>query len=338
MAKKQITVPVFVPHSGCPHCCVFCNQWRVSSAKKQPDRDSIAETVREYIGESREGIERVEIAFFGGTFTAIDVKKQRELLESVIPYVKDGLIDGIRLSTRPDYIDRERLDLLSEFSVETVELGVQSFNDTVLSMSERGHSSDDVRNAMGLLKKYRFRTGIQLMPGLPGDSLENTLFSARETVGLCPDDVRIYPALVLRDTKMEKLYHEGKYSPLSVESAVEICAPMYRMFADAGINVIRMGLHPFDISEADSVIAGPYHPAMGFLIKSRYRRDFLEEAVRSWILKNGNPERMSIVIPVQCREEYIGLKRSNILYIKDKFGLKRVDCSYDSTAFPVVLS
>jgi radical SAM enzyme (TIGR01210 family) len=230
MSKKQITIPVFIPHSGCPHCCVFCNQWRVTGLSEKVTSDSVHKTIELYLSEAAHTIAKVEIAFFGGSFTAIPQVEQVEYLKAVKPYIEKGIIESVRISTRPDYIDRNILDVLKSYHVKTIELGVQSFSDRVLTASGRGHTSRHVADAVSLLKEYGFRVGIQLMPGLPADDYETSIQSAVKAVELLPDDVRIYPAVVLKDTGMEVLYNEKKFAPLTIEEAVDRCSIMYGMF------------------------------------------------------------------------------------------------------------
>jgi len=335
MPKKRITIPVFIPHSGCPHACVFCNQWSVTGVTEKNTSEALHETVEKYLSDIPGTIEKVEIAFFGGSFTAIPYNEQIEYLSAVEPYIKNGIISSVRISTRPDYIDKTGLDILKKYHVETVELGVQSFSDEVLNASGRGHGSGDVYVAVSLLKKYGFRTGIQLMPGLPEDSYARSIMSAESTLKLMPDDVRIYPAVVLKDTVMEKLFNENKYNPLTLEEAVELCSVMYGMFIKSGISIIRMGLHPMDLS-GGKVVAGPYHEALGFLIKSRYRRGIIEEIIKNDISLNTS-DALSLVIPEKMKEEYIGMKKENIEYLKNKFKLKVLDYTFGDIEIPRIL-
>ncbi len=336
MSKKRITIPVFIPHSGCPHCCVFCNQWKVTGLSGRVKPGSIHATIGRYLSAIPRTVEKIEIAFFGGSFTAIPEHEQVEYLSEVKPYIENGTISSVRISTRPDYIDNRKLDLLKEYHVETVELGVQSFSDEVLTASGRGHTARQVTDAVALLKDYRFRTGIQLMPGLPSDTFERSVDSAKRTVELLPDDARIYPAVVLKDTAMERLYIEQKYRPLSIEQAVDLCSVIYGMFSENGINVIRMGLHPMDLS-GGSVVAGPYHEALGFMIKSRYRRRILENIIGSHLEQNKEICEISILLPDIMKEEYIGMKRENILYLEKTFHLKRLQYKFSGVEKPEIL-
>lgn len=336
MSKKQITIPVFIPHSGCPHCCVFCNQWRVTGLSKKVTPDSVHKTIERYLSSAAYTVDKVEIAFFGGSFTAIPQIEQIEYLKAVNPYIENGAIDSVRISTRPDYIDRNILDVLKFYNVKTIELGVQSFSDRVLNASGRGHNSQHVIDAVSLLKEYGFRVGIQLMPGLPDDDYETSIHSAAKTVELLPCDVRIYPAVVLKDTEMEVLYNENKFVPLTIEEAVERCSVMYGMFIEKGINVIRMGLHPMDLS-GGAVVAGPYHEALGFLIKSRYRRGIFEKVIKDAVDINTKSRVLSVMLPDKMKEEYIGMRKENILYLKEKYKLLKLDYTYGNIDEPQIL-
>ncbi len=336
MPKKQITIPVFIPHSGCPHCCVFCNQWRVTGLFEKITSDSVHKIIERYLSAAAETIGKVEIAFFGGSFTAIPQIEQIEYLKAVKPYIENGVIEAVRISTRPDYIDRNILEVLKLYNVKTIELGVQSFSDRVLTASGRGHNSQHVIDAVSLLKEYGFRVGIQLMPGLPADDYETSIQSAVKAVELFPDDVRIYPAVVLKDTEMEVLYNENKFVPLTIEEAVDRCSVMYGMFIEKGINVIRMGLHPMDLS-GGAVVAGPYHEALGFLIKSRYRRGIFEKVVKDAAGNNPESGVLSIMLPDKMKEEYIGMRKENILYLKEKYKLLKLDYTYGNIDKPQIL-
>jgi histone acetyltransferase (RNA polymerase elongator complex component) len=336
MPKKRVTIPLFIPHSGCPHKCVFCNQWRVTGVTQNVTPDSMHDIINKYLSAIPESVGKIEIAFFGGSFTAIPLTEQSRLLSSVMPYLKHGIIRSVRISTRPDYINMPVISLLKEFSVETVELGAQSFSDGVLRASGRGHSSRHTVEAVSLLKQNGFRVGIQLMPGLPHDTYDTSIMSAQETAELMPDDVRIYPAVVLKDTMLEKMYREGNYIPLTIEEAVDRCSVMYRMFFEKGINIIRMGLHPMD-PESSNVVAGPYHAALGFLIKSRYRRGILDSIIRSVIEDNNRLSDLTILLPYRMKEEFIGMKKENILYLKNKYGLNNVIYRFADISNPQVL-
>ncbi|NLB87755.1 MAG: radical SAM protein, partial [Syntrophomonadaceae bacterium] len=252
---------------GCPFDCIFCNQKKISSTISAPGPADIKEIVDKHLN-TIPSDSHIEIAFFGGSFTAIDKELQIEYLAAVQPYLKNGQVDSIRLSTRPDFIDSHILELLSEYGVKTIELGVQSLNDEVLKKSCRVYNVDDVFKASHLIKSFDIKLGIQLMIGLPGDKYEYDMDTAKKTISLKPDMVRIYPTLVIKDTALEVLYEKGWYSPLSLDEAVNTTKEMYLYFIANDIDVIRMGLYPSEeLRSSDTVVAGPFHPAFGELVE-----------------------------------------------------------------------
>lgn len=268
---RPLIVPIFIPHLGCPHRCVFCEQQRITS---QTGLDVSNEHVKNIIEQAihSSGFSRSrspEIAFYGGTFTGLPIDRMLSLLETVAPYIDQGLFTGVRVSTRPDAIDEKRLKIIKEHGVSTVELGAQSMDDHVLALSKRGHSSEDTVRAAGLIKEYGLRVGIQLMPGLPGDSREKFYATVLRVIGLRPDMVRLYPALVIRGTGLASLYEEGRYQPLGLDQAIVICTENCMTLEDKGIPVIRIGLMSSpSLMEEGQIIAGPWHPAFGFLVRS----------------------------------------------------------------------
>jgi histone acetyltransferase (RNA polymerase elongator complex component) len=329
MAKEQITIPIFVPHMGCPHRCIFCNQWQATGAQALPSPSQVHERIREYAPLIKKSVRHVELAFFGGSFTAIRKEIQEPLLAAASLNLKAGTIQGIRLSTRPDCISEESLALLKQYRVSTIELGIQSFDDSVLLTANRGHTAADVYTAVSLIKDHGFQSVLQLMPGLPRDTREKSLDSARRAAELKPAAVRIYPAVVLKGTAMERLFISGAYAPLSLDAAVDLCSEMYHVFKSSGIPVIRMGLHPFSPDTTDTVVAGPYHPSFGFLVKSRGRRDELvtlaEKHRREHAGMGGRA--IHVVIPHKYKEEFIGDKKENIRYLKKYFNFDAVGYS-----------
>jgi len=264
-----LVIPLFIPHRGCPHDCLFCNQQEISGAGRAEglDESGVRRTVDLWLGRKQEGCP-VQVAFFGGSFTCLPEKEQLQLLSAVQPYISSGEVDTIRLSTRPDCIDQTVCTRLKEYNVGVVELGAQSMNDEVLRKSCRGHSAEQVRTALHLLKGMAMEVGLQLMPGLPGETTTSFFKTIDEVINLAPDFVRIYPTLVVRDSGLEKLYRNNCYRPLSLAQAVAICARCCRKLNRAGIKVVRMGLQP-SVSLEKSLIAGPYHPAFGELVQSR---------------------------------------------------------------------
>jgi len=290
--RKTFIVPVFIPNQGCPHRCVFCEQEKITAQQQGPvDARRVTRIIETAICSRRFDPAHAEVAFYGGTFTNLNLQVMEELLGSVSPFLKKGIFTGIRVSTRPDSLDPEKLALMKRRGVRTVELGVQSMDDHVLALSGRGHSARDSEKAVGLLKNLGFLVGIQLMPGLPGDSREVFLSTVEKVIGLQPAMARLYPALVIKGTALARMYEKGDYVPLGLAEAVEICAESCRMLEKAGIPVIRMGLmsSPTLLLQGQ-ILAGPWHTAFGFLVRCR----MYQEAIASQLPSRGRLEKVSI--------------------------------------------
>lgn len=262
---KHANVSIFIPHVGCPNQCSFCNQRSISGQHKAPSGEEAAEICRKALEHIPA---ETEIAFFGGSFTAIPQEYMLELLNAVQPYIGEGKFRGVRISTRPDAISKEILDLLLYYQVTSIELGVQSMNDDVLLKNRRGHIAHDVENAVALIRTYPFELGLQFMPGLFGDTEESILLTAKKIASLQPDTVRIYPTLVLEGTELAEHYRRGEYIPLTLEQAVSLSAQCMELFEQRNIRVIRVGLHAEENLEAQ-FLAGPYHPAFRELCESQ---------------------------------------------------------------------
>ena len=262
--KKQLVIPVFIPFGGCREQCVFCNQRSITGSDTLPTIEEVRGVIENYLSTWRGGGPR-EVAFYGGSFTALDPKVQERYLRAAYAFIEEGRIDALRVSTRPDCVSGEAVSLLKKFKVETVELGVQSFSDEVLELSGRGHSSSDAVTAVKLLKAEGLKVGIQLMPGLPGDSEERVLQSAEKAASLAPDFVRVYPTVVIKGTPLEEMYLLGLYEPWTLPRMVSVCKEVLRIFDEAGVKVIRVGLH-FSEELKQSVVAGPMHPAFRELV------------------------------------------------------------------------
>ena len=316
MTPRRRIVPVFVPHLGCPHQCVFCDQ-RIISGQTEP---SGPETVREALRSAQAVAAWAELAFYGGSFTAVSPEMQTELLEAAQPFRCTGFLASIRVSTRPDCIDGETLDRLAGYGVETVELGAQSMSDRVLRASGRGHLGEDTVRACGLLRERGFRIVLQMMTGLPGSDPEEDLRTARRLADLSPDGVRIYPTLVLRGTALAEMTEQGEYRAKTVEEAVETCAPLARLFKERHIPVLRLGLHPSRELE-EKLLAGPYHPALGELVYSRLYRD---EAERLLSAREKLPEELTLLVDRGGLSKMTGRKKENLHWLRDKFGLREV--------------
>jgi len=343
--KSQYIIPVFIPYSGCPHRCIFCNQKKIAGYSEGVGIENIRKTIDTWISNfiphpspqpsprSGEGEVKVQIAFYGGSFTAIPIERQEEILSSVSNYLKDGAVDSIRLSTRPDSISDENLALLKRYGVKTVELGVQSMNNRVLAMSERGHSAEDVRNASRLLKGNGFETGIQIMPGLPGDTLESSLHTVDEVIKLKPDFVRIYPAVVIKDTGLADLYKKGAFKPLTLSNAITACKIMLMKFDINNIPVIRIGLQPTSsLTEKDVILDGPFHPALRQLIESEIAYDMMIYSIKGQVAR-GKWQGAIFFISHKELSNFIGQKRANLKRLKSETGLM-VDVKADAGLEP----
>ncbi len=302
-----MNIPIFVPHAGCGHSCAFCDQRSITGAAAPPTVDEARATVEEYL--SGRGDKSAVIAFFGGSFTGIDEGLQRRYLAMAGEYLRQGIADGIRLSTRPDYIDGERLDLLAEYGVTNIELGAQSMDNDVLRAVKRGHTADDVRRASELILKRGFTLGLQMMTGLPLDTPEKALATAREFAALGAAETRIYPTLVMEGTELARLWREGAYLPQTVDEAVALGAELYAFFRRSGIKVLRIGLSDSEGLKS-SCVAGPYHPSMGELVKSRYIRNQLEPLAENGLLE--------VLAPKRAVSRILGNKRCNAEYFKSK--------------------
>lgn len=323
----MLIIPIFVPHAGCPHDCCFCDQKKISGHKEPPSVEEIKKTVDSYL-DIIKNYSVVQIAFFGGSFTAIPREMQEMFLQAVNPYIREGLVDSVRLSTRPDYIDGETLSMLKSYSVKTIELGAQSMDDDVLIASGRGHTSADTARAAELIRAYGFELGLQTMTGLPGASYESDLYTADRIIDLNPQLVRIYPTVVIRDTFLHKMYEKGTYNPPSLDKTIDLCAELMIKYENKKVKVIRMGLQSSDgISVGGDVVAGPYHPAFGQLVKSRIAYDKLAKMAED-NLANGKDDSESRVftasVPYKELSDYIGQKNVNVIRLKEQFGYEKV--------------
>lgn len=309
-------LPIFIPHAGCPHQCVFCNQRTISGQKTAVLPGAKAQIQRwlQWLRPSKAN----EAAFYGGSFTGLDMDLQKQLLALTDELLEQGIIGSVRLSTRPDYINTEVLSLLREHGVELVELGVQSLDDAVLQRAERGHTVEAVYTAHKLLKAYGFKTGIQLMVGMPGQDFASVQDTAARVAQLRPDIARIYPLLVIKDTPLAHGYEQGAFVPLSLEEAVEQSTYLYKTLTQAGIKVIRIGLQPDEeLCAAGNIVAGPFHPAMGELVKSRVLRHYFTPMLQE--LVEGGARGVIFHCPRRYESKLRGLKNSNMQYWQQRF-------------------
>lgn len=328
--RKPLIVPIFIPNAGCPDRCVFCEQEKITSQSRQELTERIVfDTVHTAIRSRKFDPRRdPEIAFFGGTFTRLPDSRMKELLDAACSFLKNGLFGSIRVSTRPDALKEHGLETMKAFGVRTVELGAQSLDDEVLSLSRRGHTAEDTIEASRLLREHGFRVGIQLMPGLPGDSEERFRATVNKVLAISPDMVRLYPAVVIRGTVMAKWYEAGRYRPLDLEEALRICAEACVRLEERGIPVIRIGLMSSpSLMKEGQIVAGPWHPAFGLLVRSRIHL----ERIQSSLPQYGSAPVLRIRAPEREISLLRGYKNSGLRHIQKKTGAHMVEAISDET-------
>jgi histone acetyltransferase (RNA polymerase elongator complex component) len=319
---RHCNIPIFIPHLGCPYECIYCNQKKISAQPKAPDDQEILHIIDQHLATIGRPAE-IEAAFFGGSFTAIRPDLQENYFRLVQPYIEQNLIQGIRVSTRPDCIDNRVLELLHKYGVTTIELGVQSLNNEVLCQSGRIYKAEDVERSSALIKSSGFKLGIQLMVGLPGDNYDRDMETVRKTVAIAPQMVRIYPTLVITDTKLEQMWRKGKYQALTLEEAVFICRDMLLQFARADIPVIRLGLYPGEeLCKKGTVLAGPFHPSFGELVEQAIFREQAIMAVRLYQQRYDHGDYLTLCVNERDLSKLLGKKRSNLISIQHSLSLQ----------------
>ncbi len=282
MKKKHFNIPVFIPQLACPFQCIYCNQRKICGKGEAPAMNEINKIINTHLTTIPEKGVETELAFFGGNFTGLPFTEQQAYLELAKPYIDSGRITGIRLSTRPDYINAEVLELLKKHHVTVIELGAQSLKDDVLKLSKRDHTEADVETASKMILDYGFTLGLQMMIGLPGDTLEKSLYTANRIIQFGAKQTRIYPTLVIRGTKLENLFLNNKYKPLSLEEAVSWSKKLLLIFEKAGVEVIRLGLHPSEgLLSGNEMIAGPFHPSFRELVLTEIWSEILNPILKS---------------------------------------------------------
>lgn len=328
--KKEYIIPIFVPHLGCPNNCIFCNQKKISGQTKMVTTKDVKDTIEYYLENFKDDNRYVEVAFFGGSFTAIDKATQEELLQAVQPYIISKKVNSIRISTRPDAIDKDILKMLKKYHVKTIELGVQSMNNYILNRCQRGHTVEDVKKASKLIRFHGFILGHQMMVGLPESTVQDEINTAKELIKLKPKIVRVYPVLVIKETQLAEEYEKGEYVPLTVIQAVERCKAIVALFNQKKINVIRIGLqNTEEISdpskESSQVVAGPFHPAFRQLVESSMWYDTIVNEIKKINTK-------VIAVKIIANEENINLiighKKENVLKLKEIYD---VDVSVETS-------
>ena len=319
--KKEYVIPIFVPHLGCPNDCSFCNQKSISGEQKMISTEDIKKTIDFFLKNIKERNSYKEVAFFGGSFTGIEYETQEEFLKTVYEYIKKGKIDSVRVSTRPDYINKKVLKLLKKYKVKTIELGVQSANDYILSKIGRGHTFEDVKKASKMIRWHGFRLGHQMMVGLPDSTKIDDINTAKQLIKLKPKIVRIYPVLVIKGTKLEKDYLNGEYEPISLVQAVETCKELVALFNQKGIEVIRVGLQTTDeiadpSEDGSEVVAGPYHPAFRQLVESGLWYDAIVAEIKKL---NAKVKTVQVTVNPVDVNNVIGHKKENAIKLKDVY-------------------
>lgn len=319
-----LVIPFFIPHHGCPQRCTFCNQAAITGRAEGhiPEAAEIAGTIEAYLATKSASRGETQVAFFGGSFSGLPDDLQERLLGAVAPFLADGRVAGIRISTRPDYLDQARIAFLKARGVILVELGVQSLDEAVLARCGRGHTSVDSLEAIRLLQKAEVRVGVQLMVGLPGEKTGRLLAGAKVLAGFKPELARLYPALVLKDSRLAGDFLAGRYQPLGLTKAVALCASLREIFTEHGVKVVRIGLQETDGLPGE-VLAGPHHPAFGELVLSWS----LHRRLRKLLAGGSKPRR--VVISSADQSVFRGKGNSCLEGLRSKMVLDGVEVAFD---------
>ncbi|MBI5184258.1 MAG: radical SAM protein [Nitrospinae bacterium] len=325
MKTKAFFLNLMAVQLGCPYQCIYCDQKAATGADLYQKESLFPETVRKWLSYKKKTppLSQIQIAFYGGSFTSLSLEEQSRLLAQVRPFLLDNTAGSLRISARPDSINEEILTLLWNSGVRTVELGVQSLDGDVLRLSGRGYKPEAVYSSVELLQARNFKIGLQLMPGLPGDTREKFFQTVEGTVRLRPGFTRIYPAIVLKGTPLERLYQKDDYSPLTLEEAVDWCAEGVSRFRAASIDVIRLGLQPTEsIRSEANVVAGPFHPAFGQLVESRIALGRMIALFSGLKIEHEISAQKNFVFLVPARElsNYRGQHNGNLVKLRDYFG------------------
>ena len=315
--KTHYVIPIFIPESACPFRCTYCNQYNITEKATSPKPDEVASFITGYLQtipyQNPEVV--VKVAFFGGNFTGLPISEQEAYLKVVQPFIDDKRVHSIQLSTRPDYISEPILMLLKNYRVSLVELGAQSLDPEVLKYTRRGHTVQDVIKSAQMIRQHGFELGLQMMIGLPGDTLEKSIATAQKIVELGAQYTRIYPTLVIQDTDLEKEFRDGLYQPLSLEEAVEWCAQIVPIFEQNNIQILRLGLHPSEgLIHHETLIAGPFHVSFKELVLTALWKDRLLQ-----ISQNNDTDTFEVEVPKTEINYAIGYASRNKIWLEKKY-------------------
>jgi histone acetyltransferase (RNA polymerase elongator complex component) len=320
--RKQLIIPIFIPHEGCPYRCAFCNQSKITGVNQQSDEIVVSQIIQSYLDvfDSESLPEKREVAFYGGSFTGLPEERQKQLLHAVQPSIKSGEVHSIRVSTHSLLVNPQNIFLLKDKNVKTVELGIQSTNDRVLQAVGRPCDFQTVKSAVESIRKEGLGLGLQLMPGLPEDDEKIFMKSVKDVISLKPDFVRIYPTLVIKNTKLYEMYRLGEYLPWKLNRMVRLVKDALLEFQSENISVIRVGLHS-DPSMLENFIDGPYHPAFRYLVDSLIAREKMFDLINQLQIV---PQTLTFKVPSRQVSLYLGHKKDNIQAIQNWYGINTV--------------
>ncbi|MED9961961.1 MAG: radical SAM protein [Bacteroidales bacterium] len=306
---KHYNIPIFIPELACPNRCIYCNQRHISGQLQAVKPEEIKQIIEQHLATFIRPSE-VELAFFGGSFTGIDEKDMLTYLQIVQPYIEQGEIKSIRISTRPDYINEKILDILQQYNVKDIELGAQSLNEEVLAFAKRGHTVKDVENASQLIKSYGFSLGLQMMIGLPLDTVEKSKETAKKILKLGAESTRIYPTLVINNTDLADLYRQNKYKALSLDKAVDWTAEIYKIFSQSSIKILRVGLHPSEaLINGTELLAGPFHVSFKELVLTKIWQEKFEKLPINTKTILVNPKEINYAIGYNSKNKQLLQKK-----------------------------
>ena len=320
---RPLIIPLFIPHMGCPHRCIFCNQRTITgSANHVPTPDQIRIEVARYLRFAKKRYSTIQISFFGGNFLGLERKVMIRLLDTAAAFVAQGAVNGLRFSTRPDTVCPDSLAAIAPFPVKTVELGVQSMNDSVLGACKRGHTAEATIAAATALKHAGYQLGLQMMVGLPGDDDDGAMSTARQLARLKPDFVRIYPTLVLAGSPLARMFRDRRYTPLALDAGITLVKRLYLLFRKKGIPVVRMGLQASDgLADPSSLLAGPYHPAFGHLVHGEIVLDTIRSVLAGM---DSIPGKLTIGVHPTMVSRVQGLNKRNLDYLQKNHGVETI--------------